>query len=193
MASSLKAKSSKLKANSGFTLVELLVVIGITALLAGLLVLYGSTGRQQTILSIESTKISQLISRAKTLSISTYEDPSSPCGYGVRVDYSARTYALTSYKVSPDCKSVASSSQSISIQSTETQNTFSLPAGVTFNSDPSLQNKIQDVFFVPPDPKTVISVGGGLLRDITGYIYLTTADGSATRRISVNASGQITY
>ncbi len=62
-----------------------------------------------------------------------------------------------------------------------------------FNSDPSLTDKMDDVFFVPPDPKTVINIGGSLLRDTTGYIYLITDDGSLSRRISVNPSGQITY
>src|SRR5438105_773284 len=57
---------------SGFTLIELLVSMMITMLLSGFIITYTSGGRAQTTLYVEQAKLGQLVSRAKSLSISTY-------------------------------------------------------------------------------------------------------------------------
>ena len=56
----------------GFTLIEILIVLAITAVLSGLAIVYTHVGQNQISLSIEESKIAQLILEAKELSIATY-------------------------------------------------------------------------------------------------------------------------
>ena len=58
--------------DNGFTLIEVLIVIAISAMLAGIAIGYSGVGRNQTALSVEETKISQFILQARTLAIATY-------------------------------------------------------------------------------------------------------------------------
>ena len=47
--------------NSGFTLIEILIVVAISAMLAAITIGYSSVERDQTALSVEETEISQFI------------------------------------------------------------------------------------------------------------------------------------
>jgi prepilin-type N-terminal cleavage/methylation domain-containing protein len=168
----------------GYTLLELLVVLGITGLLSGMVILYGGEGRRQVALSVESVKIVQAISRAKALAVATYADLSSPCGFGVHFDYPQKKYSVRSYRTSPDCENVSG------IASSETLEEFGLGSGLVWQEG---AGKIDDVIFIPPDPKTYIFSGGALLvGGASGRVYLVT-DGGATRTVTVNQAGQITF
>lgn len=172
------------KPRAGYTLLELLVVLGVAGLLSGMVILYGGEGRQQIALSIESAKIVQTISRAKALAIATYTDLSSPCGFGVHFDYPARKYSIRSYRTSPNCESVSG------ISSSEALEEFVLSSGLSWHEG---ADKIDDVIFVPPDPKTYLFSGGALLvGGASGKIYLLT-DRGAAKTVSVNPAGQITF
>lgn len=168
----------------GYTLIELIVVVGIAILLSGMVILYGGEGRQQIALSIESVKIVQAISRAKALAVATYIDPSSPCGYGVHFDYPAKKYSIRSYRTSPNCEDV------LSIASSGVINQLDLTSGLLWQEG---SEKIDDVIFIPPDPRTYIFSDGALLvGGASGKVYLRT-DGGATRTVMVNSAGQITF
>src|SRR4051812_45988820 len=86
----------------GFTLVEVMVVVGVTAMLAGVILVYNSSTRSQILLSTEKVKLTQVVLRAKSLAISTYSDETLSCGYGIAIDPSARTYTLVRYSFG-DC------------------------------------------------------------------------------------------
>lgn len=169
---------------SGYTLIELIIVIGITGMLSAMVILYGSVGREQIALSVEAVKIVQAISRAKSLALATYADPSSPCGFGVNFDYSGKKYTIRSYNTFPSCESVGGISSSNQISE------FTLSEGVNWQQG---AERIDDVIFIPPDPRVYIFSNGSLISSgVSGKIYLTTTRGGASRTIKVNSAGQIT-
>lgn len=168
----------------GYTILELLVVVAISALLSTIILTYGSGSRQQVALSIELTKMAQVISRAKSLAVATFNDPTA-CGYGVHFDYATREYYLAAYEAAPNCPSIASVTN---IRALEAR--LRLPPEVDFGDG---ANKADDIFFVPPDPRTFAVIGGSLSGNATANIYLRTKDAVVAKTISVNHSGQINF
>jgi prepilin-type N-terminal cleavage/methylation domain-containing protein len=166
----------------GFTLLEIIVVVSISMLLSTLVIVYSGSSRQQVALSVEAAKIAQVISRAKALTLSTYSSGGVDCGYGVKIDYASRQYQIESW-TSPGCNALLG-------PTTSSTGNFPLAAGVTFGTGP---NRLEEIMFVPPDPVTAVVIGGAILQNATGKIYLQTMDGSATREVTVSTAGQITF
>ena len=199
---------------NGFTLIEMLIVIAITAVLAGFSIIYTRVGQNQIALSIEESKIAQLILEAKELSIATYSEHAATCAYGVQFNYASSTYSLFAYNdaaSSPDypgrmiCPSIASTSAAVDTSAVSeyaggSWQVHTAP-GVLLQSsaDPIASDTIQDVLFYPPNPCTLISFDGAMFQSAcppdtgtpTGYVYLTTIDGSAATTISVSPGGQV--
>jgi len=202
----------------GFTLIEVLVVLAITAMLSGLAIIYSHIGQNQISLSIEESKVAQLILEAKELSIATYATNSATCAYGVTFDYANSTYSLFAYNSATTtflsegshfCPSIASTSAAIdpdAIQLYESGSwqVHTAPGVVLVSStDPIASATIQDVLFYPPDPCTLISLVGQttFASDCNfsandnppseAYVYLSTSDGSLFRTITVNPAGQV--
>ncbi|TSC60574.1 MAG: hypothetical protein LiPW15_452 [Parcubacteria group bacterium LiPW_15] len=182
-----------------FTLVEVLVVVAITTFLAGMVLTYSSTGRGQVALYVESAKLAQVALRAKSLAISTYNNPDTPCAYGMRVDSANRSYSLFSYRPS-SCSTIPTSG----IDATPTDQggpyreieTFVLQNEINFKDVPS-GNALEYVLFVPPDPTTFVWILGGSgappIADTTGEVVLGAAQSPNTLKISVSPAGQISF
>jgi hypothetical protein len=68
--------------------------------------------------------------------------------------------------------------------------TNNLPPNLVFEEG---SDRMDAVYFIPPDPKTVLDFNGSLATNRAGYIYLGTADGSLRKPMSVNAGGQINF
>ncbi|MEK7212602.1 MAG: type II secretion system protein [Patescibacteria group bacterium] len=189
-----QVSSLKFQEKNGFTVIELLVVIGVVILLLGCLILYGSVSRNQVALYIEEAKIAQIILRSKALSISTFGNPNVPCGYGVQINPAAKTYSLFSYDV-PDCGAISN----IDINDPnkyKTVQSSNLPKGVAFQSCPAGGTERLDyVLFMPPDPKTLVWVDGYPTPSAagSGKIYLATADCSANIVVTVSTAGQVSF
>jgi prepilin-type N-terminal cleavage/methylation domain-containing protein len=167
----------------GYTIIELLVVVAITALLAGFVFSIGGNGRQQLTLMVERAKIAQVIFRARSLAISTYNQPVPPCAYGVHFDYGHGTYALNSYTGTP-CSSISN----VSGVSTPVE-TYKLGAGVVYGTGSS---PLSDILFFPPDPATLVFINAGATSS-EASVYLSTSDGSGGSSIDVSSAGQITF
>ncbi len=172
---------------AGFTLIEVIVVIAIIALLSGYLLTYTGKSREQITLSVEETKLAQIIARSKSLAISTYGNPQAPCGYGVRMDYGAGAYALYRYAVS-DCNSI-SVIDPADPGYAELQR-YVLPQGILFEDG---EAKLDAALFTPPDPHTFLWSGGAPLINVSGRVYLGTKDGSSHGSVSVSPAGQISF
>lgn len=192
----MKYNERMIRTRSGFTLIELLVVLGILSILSGSLILYNHTTRQQVALYTEEAKLVQIISRAKSLSLSTYRESSSAqvCGYGVHVDYGRMTYALFSYdrgRCPVQCKNISA----IDYGSCGNEMvSYPLSRELTLLASPPAGGfRIDDVLFVPPDPTTLINSGGVLIQSGSGVIVLQTQNGSALSTITVNSNGQVTF
>ena len=200
----------------GFTLIEILVVLAITAVLSRLAIVYTHVGQNQISLSIEESKVAQLILEAEELSIATYSSNSATCAYGVAFNYTSSTYSLFAYNAAATsseyggkaiCPSLASTSVAFDTDDFQQYQSGSWQVhtaqGVMLASpaDPSASDTIQYVLFYPPNPCTLISTDGQTFQSdcssITGnppsaaYVYLSTVDKSTSRTITVNPAGQV--
>jgi prepilin-type N-terminal cleavage/methylation domain-containing protein len=172
----------------GFTLIELLVSVTITAFLSSFVIIYTSSGRAQTTLYIEQAKIIQIVARAKSLAISTYDANIPPCGYGVHFDSVAGMYDLFSYSNTAPCGQI-SSIDPLSSRYTIVRH-YVLPRGLMLGDG---QNKMSDILFLPPDPKTVMWSGGVILTSGEGSVYLVTSAGPWRTTMHVSIAGQIGF
>lgn len=198
--------------NKGFTLIEILIILGIMAVLSTMAVIYTQAGQNQLALSIDESKVAQIILEARELSIATYSTNSKTCAYGVYFDYASSTYSLFEYDSAvsstqtggrPICPSIASTtavnglSDAIGAGDLDEYANGSWQVhtaqGVTFDDPGAASGTIQAVLFYPPDPFTLISTDGKTFQypPPTGYVYLSTVDGSASRTITVNPVGQV--
>jgi len=199
----------------GFTLIEILIVVAITAVLSALAIVYSHVGQNQIALSIEESKVAQLILEAKELSIATYSQNDTTCGYGVSFDFAASSYSLFEYDSAtttvagtrPTCPSIASTSAAIDSSAIREYQagSWQVPTaqGVVLVS-PAVSGAtttIQDIMFYPPNPCTLVSTDGSSFQSVCdpgganppaeAEVILSTSDGSLTRTITVNPAGQV--
>lgn len=174
----------------GFTLIEVVIVVGISVLLTSVVLTYSSSGRDQVYLGIQKAQVAQVISKAKSLTVSTYNQPDVPCGYGVWFDYPNQKYEIFRYKISP-CPSYGDLKNAGIVHGPayEAQSKYVLPPNLEFKT--SVSDQIDTIFFMPPDPKTLIWNNGG--SEDFGGIYLETKSKSASAKIGVNSGGQVTF
>lgn len=195
--------------NRGSSLVELSVVVMITIILSSIVFVgLGRTSRNYTALYVEQAKIAELILRAKSLAISTYNIPPVPCGYGVRVDNPLnvnRSYALVIYDIpsdDPRCVNIATlpidASRIRVFQENGVDVSYKLPSGIVFGVSPSPDPILRYVIFVPPDPNTYLY--GFVLNSLpsqTGSRVVSLRVGSITSptrlNVAVSVAGQLTF
>lgn len=176
-------------ARAGFTLIEVLVVIGITSLLAGIILTYSSSSRDRVALQVEQARLSQTIAKAKSLTVSTYNDPVVPCGYGVRFNYAESeapdTYTLFSYDA-PTCANITVLDPAFETEVT----TEDLPPNLTFE-EPDPAESIESVLFLPPNPDTWIWLYGKNATSTQGCVPVAAKSDASAVYISVSSAGQI--
>ena len=203
----------------GFTVLELLIVISITVMMSALAISYRSSTQQQVGLYVEVQKLAELILRAKSLAISTYNDPGQVlpfdvvnCGYGINVDYDRNGYDLFSYQVKrvgqgqgQDCENIniikdgngPNADKMVILSSHDVAPGVFILENRTKQANPN--KSIHIVFFVPPAPITLIGTtpGGSVCGPPTncpgGKIYLTTKDASLNAAISISSIGQVDF
>lgn len=85
----LKNRLRRFLSLTGFTILEMVVVIGIVILLSAFAVAWGSRSQSQSNLNVAAVELGQAILRAKSLAAATYGRTAlnDPCGYGVRIYY----------------------------------------------------------------------------------------------------------
>jgi prepilin-type N-terminal cleavage/methylation domain-containing protein len=99
---------SETSSRRAFTLIELMVVLGISAVLSALAITYSKIGQNEVALSVEESKVGQFILQAKQLAIATYTVPPSTaaasCGFGVTFNLAAtpQTYSVFVYDPAED-------------------------------------------------------------------------------------------
>jgi prepilin-type N-terminal cleavage/methylation domain-containing protein len=192
-----------------FTIIELLIVLAISALFSTLAIVYSSVGRNAVALTVEESKISQFILQAKQLSITTYgAGDSISCGFGVTFNLAAtpQTYSIFSYdpSSSPPCPPVdAISTISSGEEKQYTGGTWQVPVsqGVVLKSQDH-DDGLVTILFYPPDP-TVFLLRNGDTDDTFGSdtgippssatVYLETVDAANSNSFSVNSEGQISF
>jgi len=194
----MKLHNYLLKNREAFTLVEILIVVAISALLSTIVIAFSSLSKNEVSVSVEEAKISQFLFQAKTLAMATYAVSSSTCGYGVSFDYAKSAYSIFAYVPSnatscPPASSIENTSISSDNMQKYTDSTWNvhLARGVNFLSS---SNSASVILFYPPDPTTLISLDGSTFTPQTSssiYLY-PTGGNSYVNHISINSAGQIT-
>ncbi len=161
--------------DKGFTLIEVLVVVGILALLSATLIIYSHTGERQIILFKEQARIVSTISQAKSLSIATFGQVNVPCGYGVH--FSPPKNFLIFEDLANDCQDADKRWSG----ENETFESFQLDPAVVFEN-----LSLTDIVFIPPNPSVVITPPQD-----QSTIIIKTVDGNSSTTIKVNNAGQI--
>ncbi len=212
----LNSKFSILYSVRGFTISEMIVVIGVSVVLTSIVFVFGNPARQQVALSVEQARLSQIILRAKSLAVATFNQPPVPCGYGVAVDYTNNKYSIFSYEKyngrKRDCTAIGDTLVTMNAKAcgptayneadppygpdsstypptcyTELE-TYTLPRGITFESGGT--DVMEYVLFRPPDPTTVLfpmPLENPLFKTVT----IKTSTGS--RLVKVNSAGQLSF
>ena len=182
----------------GFTLIEVLIVIAISAMLSTIVITYSSISRNEVSVTVEAAKISQAIFQAKTLALTEYANSQHACGYGVSFNYGAGTYSIFEYDPldappCPDSTAIKSISPDEMVQYNNITWNIPISKGVVFLTK---TDSAALVLFYPPDPKVFISLDGTTFMDAnnsSANIYLAANGNTAfTEVISVNSAGQIT-
>jgi len=80
----------------GFTVLEMLVVLGVTMFLSTIFVGYGANLKDQIAVFREEARLTQVLFKAKTYSIQARKtgEGAAACGYGVSLDRNSRTYQI---------------------------------------------------------------------------------------------------
>ena len=184
---------------SGFTLIEILIVVSITVFLSAQIITYSRSGERQIALYVEKQKIAGIILKAKSLAVEAYSTGAGQtiCGYGVEIDYQRGEYGIFSYDPAPPAGSADCSGISNLIQNriTTFSDLFKINPALTFPPPGSLPaDAIKYVLFISPDPTVVINVGqGGSPSLQAGKIYLQTKNGAAKTSITVSPAGQVDF
>lgn len=172
--------------NKGFTLIEIIVSIGIIALLSAVLLTYNRAGERQIILFKEQAKVISILSRAKSLSISAFGQGN--CGYGVHLE-APRTFLI--FKDIPstvgDCSSADKKySGTGTSEKFDNSLSFTLDSAVEFDSS---LTTLSDIIFIPPDMSVVIN--SNLTKDSATITVKTSDNSGSSAKIKVNNAGQI--
>ena len=186
----------------GFTLLELLVVVGIIATLSSIVLGGYRTGEDKFALQRSANKLSQDLRRAENMAMMGNPAPSNfgeifpSGGYGFYFDAATSTGAVGYYTFFCDCNdnayyessgaSVSCSSSTVATPFPESMEVLSLEAGVVI-SDVSPSTAFSITFF-PPDPVIKITGADSVSYDeavITLDLY------GKTKTITINTVGLI--
>lgn len=184
--------------NKGFTLIELVIVIGIVGVLTGGLAFYGRSAERQIILFKDQAKIVAALLKAKFLTISTYSsEADAPCGYGVHINRARKEIiifkdlvnigdscvnASNSYTGNYNCDNTDISSDYGLLECVEK---LTLDKLIDFSNLTDLEN----IVYIPPNPYVIINKDDAINR---AQIEIQTFDGVAKRIITIINNGQIT-
>lgn len=184
-AESRSSKTSPVNPVGGFTLLEVLVVIGIMSMLSGFLIVYTRSSENQIkILKDKAAFISSLY-RARSLALRTTQTDPPECGYGIYI-LSDRTYAVWHDTATrPDCRD---SNKTYDAASENAENIITLSRGIKFRNYNS-SDFMRSILFIPPDPRVITEPpvpSGDQLRVVIG-----TDDGVSETGIGINRLGQV--
>lgn len=164
----------------GFTLTELLVVIGIIALMTAVVIPNARLGNKRLALERSAQKLAQDIGRALELSLRVQEyncSTGSVSGYGVHFDINTPTV----YLLFVDCDN----NQTYNPSQDGIVETIELESGVEI-SVLSINPKFS-VVFVPPDPEVFLNPGGLTEAQVT----LREPNGTSIKVVKMNNRGLI--
>jgi len=176
---------------NGFTLIEIIIVLTIISITSAILVGYSRESARQLLLINYQAKLVSLITRAKSLSTTTFLEgpPPSPgdpktCGYGLHVDQ-ALGEAFVFRDLAVNCALSDNRFSSGDVKLESQLNTFKLDTKLyQFAADTTLT----DVIFIPPDPVIIIN---GSVPILEGVLSVEPKDQTNKSIIRINNVGRI--
>lgn len=136
---------------SGFTIIEMLVTVGVLTLLSGILIMYSKSGENASVLLRQGAKIVTDVNRVKNLAVTTatYTNEAGeiihPCGYGVYFDNTSQPNRYIVYAdISKNCKT---SEHKRPTDGSSDVESIDLATSITIDT-----KTIESIFFLPPDP-----------------------------------------
>jgi prepilin-type N-terminal cleavage/methylation domain-containing protein len=168
---------------TGFTLVELLVVLFIILLLSTLLLVNYRGGQKKYALSQASQQLISDLRKAQNMAMSGAEIYGQYCGYGLEIDQSNRP---TSYRFYADKSTDCQTSNNQYDSGDEILEIIKLPSRIRIQS--TSPSPI-DIFFKPPQPTTYINADAGA--GVSGTITLEIEGTSFTKIVTVTTAGLI--
>ena len=163
-------------------MIEILVVLGIMALLSSIAILYSRTSEQQIILFKEQARVVSVISRAKSLAIQTFaEAPAGVCGYGVRFEPDGRFFLFRDLpETGADCgsadKQYSGEAENFEVNRLDSVLRFS-------------ELGLNEILFIPPDPLVVITPTPA---NNAAIIKIGIQNSNIESVVKVNKAGQVT-
>lgn len=171
----MNRSSNFFKNSAGFTVIEILVIIGVLALLSATLIPYTHTGERQIVLLKEQARIIHALSRAKYLGLGTFGKTGVPCGYGVHFE------TPRSFLIFKDVAGNCQLSDKRYSGASEVFESFQLEETVKFS-----QLTLSDIVFIPPEPLVVITPSQD-----QATIIIETIDAASSVTVKINSAGQI--
>ncbi len=174
-----------LSKDSGFTILEVLVVLSIVSLFTGMTIFSVVSERQSSSLFRSAQNLSLNLRRAQNYALSSknFKNSGVPCGWGVHfngVNLSSYVIFADSVPAGSDCQNQDNKRNS---DGSEDFETVKFESGIKISS---LTDNFSDVVFSPPAPTVVFSSSGRSQVSIV----LTNRD-AATRTVTVNTTGFI--
>ena len=175
-----------MKSASGFTLVEMLVVLGITAMLSSVFICYGGTIKDQVSLFSEEAKMVQVLYKAKTYSVQALKmdgginSGKAACGYGVHFNTTTRSYFI--FLKGRDSGGLCPSADSgLGYFNEEPKGSVNVVDSRVFFSG------VGDIVFKPPKPEVYFYPNNSF----GGKVKLCNLNESFCREVTVNKVGQV--
>lgn len=173
---------------TGFTLIEIFIVMSLVLILITVAAMYNKTASRQVLVSREHAKVLTLFVRARSAGLAIPKtDPSVEriCAYGVHVEPLSRTIVLFKDLGDPLAGSCSTANYRYD-GAAELIEQVVLDTTVTMAA-----TDIDDVVFIPPSGEVIITdIGGAHMQSAT--ITVAGIDPESSRGVKINTFGQIT-
>lgn len=177
----------------GFTLIESLVVAGITIIMAGVLLAYNRSSERQLALTVSQAKLVGVLSRAKAFSLEKYAGPNAAldaCAFGVHFDGTSVPSKAVVFQDRPGpsgrcLEDDGTPTFTRRYETGEEVEAILFDRGVVVDTGSSPA----DVLFEPPYLSVYID---GVSTTIPSVVTLALPDGSGSVSVTVGPGGDIT-
>ena len=186
-----KYSGSSRRNNRGFTLLEIVVVMGIMAILSAMMLGYSQRNSKQVLLATTQVKLASIFSRAKALSIQSFFDSGSGggdeviCAHGVHIDIDSQEMFI--FQDIRDSGSCPRDPRQYDYSATDDRELEGELNKVSL-ADKSIKIESADsqyVIFIPPEPR--VEFDGD--NPNTSSVVIT--DGDMNLTVTVTKDGQI--